>query len=187
MTSILERSGIEYRIWSPEEMDLFASRLSALNKQEGCNYTLATCAEHIDSKKYGIEHNRCIDGGLIIRIAWRDKVLMKFLKTEIKEFMPSFFSPDIPENAIMLDNTHYFVSTHKKDPGQCALCGCMAAKDIGEYNTCVHLCEYCYANTSNQSARNNYDSHCPNPYSSAKIGIIHHEFGLHGEISIHNL
>lgn len=168
-------------------MDLFACRLSALNKQEGWNYTLATCAEHIDSKKYGIEHNRCIDGDLIIRIAWRDKVLMKVLKTEIKEFMPSFFSPDIPENAIMLDNTHYFVSTHKKDPGQRALCGCMAAKDIGEYNTCVHLCEYCYANTSNQSARNNYDSHCPNPYSSAKIGIIHHEFGLHGEISTHNL
>ena len=32
-------------------------------------------------------------------------------------------------------------------------------EDNGEYNTCPHLCEYCYANASKEIAVNNYNAH----------------------------
>lgn len=35
-----------------------------------------------------------------------------------------------------------------EDPGQREGCGCCPSKDIGQYNTCGHLCRYCYANAS---------------------------------------
>ena len=56
----------------------------------------------------------------------------------------------------MLNSGQYFLSVHKKDKGQRELCGCMAAKDIGEYNTCPHQCEYCYANANKDAATANY-------------------------------
>ena len=166
----LENNGVKYRVWTQEDMDDFASKLSTLNKQEGWNFTLATCGENIDITKYGIKPNRCIDGDLITRIAWKDKELMKFMKTNVQEITPSLFAPEIPKDTIMLDESHYFVSTHKKDPGQRQHCGCMAAKDIGEYDTCIHLCEYCYANTSKQTAEKNYKSHCQNKNSDTITG-----------------
>ena len=166
----LEKNGINYKVWTQEKMNDFASKLILLNRKEKWNFTLATCGEQIDLTKYGIAHNRCIDGDLITRIAWKDKVLMKFMKTDIHELTPSFFAPEIPNDAIMLDENHYFISSHKKDPGQRTLCGCMAAKDIGEYNTCIHLCEYCYANTSKQSAQRNYETHCQNKFSDTITG-----------------
>ena len=170
----LEASKIPYHEWETEQMEELASKLSAMNKERGWNYQLATCGEKIDIEKYGISHNRCIDGDLITRLAWDDKVLMDFMKVKILPLpAPTLFDDgkqDLPETAIMLPNNQYFLSAHKKDPGQRELCGCMAAKDIGEYNTCPHLCEYCYANTSKNIALENWKRHQQNKFSDTITG-----------------
>ena len=152
-----------------DEMREFADGLTKLNQSWG--YTLATCGEKIDINKYGILHNRCIDGDLIVRLAWKDKELMDFMKVKIETLEPSLFDePELPKGAISLPNNHYFFSTHKKDPGQRQFCECMASKDIGEYNTCPHLCEYCYANTTKQLALENWKRHKANPNGETITG-----------------
>ena len=159
----LEKNGIKYHEWTENQMEEFASKLSQMNRNRGWNYQLATCCEGIDIDKFGVQHNRCIDAGLIARLAWNDRVLMDFMRIKIQPMpTPSLFDGSVsllPKGAIKLPRNQYFVHVHRKDPGQRALCGCMAAKDIGEYNTCPHLCEYCYANTTKQLAIDSWKRH----------------------------
>lgn len=160
----LDISGIHYHEWTEEQMDELARMLSMINKEEGWHFQLATCGEKIDLSKYGIEHNRCIDGDLIVRLAWQDKQLMNHLKVKIEDLpAPSLFGETtLPDGAVLLPHNHYFVSSHRKDVGQRQFCECMASKDIGEYNTCPHLCEYCYANATKQLAIDNWKRHQQN-------------------------
>ena len=170
--SNLERNGIPYHEWNKEKMEELAGKLTVLNRNRGWNLELATCGENLDLGKYRISRNRCIDGDLIARLAWKDKELMSALGVIIQEMPSSAFYDmnDLPYGAVLLPGNKYFVSNHKKDPGQRASCGCMAAKDIGEYNTCPHLCEYCYANSSKKSAIMNWKMHRQNPMAETITG-----------------
>lgn len=40
-------------------------------------------------------------------------------------------------------------------------CGCFMGNDIGAYDTCGHLCRYCYANSNPSAARRNLLAHDP--------------------------
>jgi hypothetical protein len=103
---------------------------------------------------------------------------MKFLGAEIVREQPVqqdlFATEDsqiIPNDAILLDNGEYAViNKNNKDKGQREFCGCMKSKDIGEYDTCPHLCEYCYANTSKEIAIRNWKQHKCNPCSETITG-----------------
>lgn len=103
------------------------------------DFQLSTCAEKIDLSEFSIEHNRCIDPKLIARLAPHDSILQNFL-----------FGCG-------------------RDSGQRKSCGCILSKDIGAYNTCIHGCQYCYANTSLSSAQNNFNKHLTNPSNDSII------------------
>lgn len=40
-------------------------------------------------------------------------------------------------------------------------CECLLGTDIGAYDTCMHLCRYCYANTDKRRVYENYRKHNP--------------------------
>jgi DNA repair photolyase len=113
----------------------------------GWGISAATCAEEVDLSVYGISKNRCIDPDLIKRICMNDPDLLRYIEKNSGE-----------------------------DPGQRPLCGCMRSTDVGQYNTCMHLCSYCYANRYPGLVRMNYDNHRNHPpgvtITGEKIGDI---------------
>ena len=54
--------------------------------------------------------------------------------------------------------------------GRKGKCKCVSMADIGEYNTCNHLCKYCYANYDEVKVKENIKLHDPN--SSLLLGYI---------------
>mgnify|MGYP002625882417 FL=1 len=152
----LVNNNIRYREFEEADMLQFAAGIQQLNQAWG--YTLATCGEKIDIDAYGIVHNKCIDDDLMIKYFSDDARLMEFLGVEITG--GDLFNP---EKTIIKHRNN-------KDKGQRQFCGCIVSKDIGEYNTCAHLCEYCYANSSKGAALRNLRAHQDNPLSETIIG-----------------
>jgi sulfatase maturation enzyme AslB (radical SAM superfamily) len=108
----------------------------------------------------------------MIRLAFKDRELMKFLHVEVRTIENDIFgTAHIPDHAIIIDDLHYAIKNKdNKDKGQRDFCGCVVSKDIGQYNTCPHQCKYCYANTSRDSALANYKRHRENISSDMIIG-----------------
>jgi len=151
-TNSFTKDNIEHAELNEAQMNELASGIAKLRdywKNEDWNLQLATCAEKIDLAQYGIENNHCIDGDLMEKLWGNDYELKYYLNTgklPQKDMFGEY--PELPKKRQNL-----------KDNGQRKICGCMVSKDIGMYNTCRHLCVYCYANTSKIAVQNNKCKH----------------------------
>lgn len=56
-------------------------------------------------------------------------------------------------------------------------CSCYITNDIGQYNTCGHLCRYCYANADRETVRRNMRLH--DPESPLLVGNLRPEDKVH--------
>lgn len=132
----LQEAGVPFREFDESAMHTFAAGLAPMLADwriAGC-----TCAETIDLASYKISHNRCIDGQLLLRVSGNDPELLHAFGIEC----PIVAGEPFDQSPL-------------KDKGQRKQCGCIASKDIGQYDTCSYLCRYCYANASPQAVQDN--------------------------------
>lgn len=139
----LAEAEIQWINWKEDRMISFATVLQAMIRPRGM--TVASCSEAIDLSSCGINHNHCIEEDSIIRLAYRNSVLMNYLQTAI--LRKAEVQPEMINLALSLPDGSYAIKaktstkanlTFYKDPGQRKACGCTRAKDIGEYDTCLH-------------------------------------------------
>lgn len=123
---------------SGPEMERLAAGLRDSNRRWGLD--ISTCGEKTDLSHLGIRKGQCIGYEYITGEFGHDEELMEFLRP----------GPGT-------DRDSHIRSL--KDPGQRGQCGCIVSKDIGQYNTCMHLCSYSYANASPLQAKRNYARH----------------------------
>lgn len=119
-----------------EEMQQLAEGIVHVKHSLAEPLMLATCAETLDLHKLAIEHNKCVDPRLLLRLC-----------PESHELRALYGQQETGVQASLLSHAQPAL----KDTGQRNLCGCAPSKDIGSYNTCMHLCKYCYANQSQKS------------------------------------
>ncbi|EPR43492.1 protein of unknown function DUF1848 [Desulfovibrio sp. X2] len=141
----LKRQNIIHKDFTLSDIEHLSSGISSLCS--GWGMPAFTCGESIDLSEFGIQHNKCIDDSLILKITNNHPDILKLFGMDTNSQLSLF--------------EHVAKEKNLKDQGQRNECGCIISKDIGQYNTCPHKCVYCYANTSDTVVAKNIKSFSP--------------------------
>ncbi len=112
-----------------------------------------------DYKKIGEAFSKsAYDNGMSVQTCFEDEDLTQygFVKGECLSH----------ELAYILTGKKFKSSNVRKEKK----CECVQMVDIGDYNSCMHMCKYCYANYDEKAVSNNFERHDDN--SSLLIGSI---------------
>lgn len=112
-----------------------------------------------DYKKIGEAFSKsAMDNGMIVQTCFEDNDLTEygFVKGECLSH----------ELAYILTGKKFKSSNVRKEKK----CECVQMVDIGDYNSCMHMCKYCYANYDEKAVSSNFKMHDDN--SSLLIGSV---------------
>lgn len=112
-----------------------------------------------DHKKIGEAFSKsAMDNGMSVQTCFEDEDLTEygFVKGECLSH----------ELAYILTGKKFKSSNVRKEKK----CECVQMVDIGDYNSCMHMCKYCYANYDEKAVSSNFERHDDN--SSLLIGNI---------------
>ena len=112
-----------------------------------------------DYKKIGEAFSKsAMDNGMSVQTCFEDNDLTEygFVKGECLSH----------ELAYILTGKKFKSSNVRKEKK----CQCVQMVDIGDYNSCMHMCKYCYANYDEKAVSSNFERHVDN--SSLLIGSI---------------
>lgn len=112
-----------------------------------------------DYKKIGEAFSKSAhDNGMSVQTCFEDEDLTQygFVKGECLSH----------ELAYILTGKKFKSSNVRKEKK----CECVQMVDIGDYNSCMHMCKYCYANYDEKAVSSNFERHDNN--SSLLIGSI---------------
>ncbi len=112
-----------------------------------------------DYKKIGEAFSKsAMDNGMSVQTCFEDNDLTQygFIKGECLSH----------ELAYILTGKKFKSSNVRKEKK----CECVQMVDIGDYNSCLHMCKYCYANYDEKAVSSNFERHDDN--SSLLIGTI---------------
>ena len=112
-----------------------------------------------DYKKIGEAFSKsAMDNGMSVQTCFEDNDLTEygFVKGECLSH----------ELAYILTGKKFKSSNLRKEKK----CECVQMVDIGDYNSCMHMCKYCYANYDEKAVSSNFERHDDN--SSLLIGSI---------------
>lgn len=112
-----------------------------------------------DYKKIGEAFSKsAMDNGMSVQTCFEDEDLTEygFVKGECLSH----------ELAYILTGKKFKSSNVRKEKK----CECVQMVDIGDYNSCMHMCKYCYANYDEKAVSSNFKMHDDN--SSLLIGSV---------------